>query len=406
MCSMRDEVPEADLHALSGPQLLDRMRELVEVINRAQAQLARTVRTAENRQAFEHDGMKSAQSWLRGHCRLSVSTASQVVRNGRAMEQLPGVAEAHAAGTLTADQVSAIGKITAPRYLRLIAEQDGDLAGIAEVLTRFATTHKHDELARVVHTFLDRLDADGPEPDPTEERFLSIAKHTDGSVTFRGPRDAVGGEKLQAAIESIRQANRPAGDTRTQPQQQADALVQLADIHLGCGTLPLLRGVRPHVAVNVDAEDLADPSTGPAAARAGFGAILSAARARWIACDADLTRIVLGPEGQPLDVGRTHRLVTTAIRKAVEIRDRFCVFAGCKAPHWWCEVHHLLEWINGGETSLENSGLLCERHHTQVHHGFSVERDTAGRWHTYRPDGTEILTIRPAPADDETELAD
>src|SRR4051794_23722001 len=161
MCSMRDEVPEADLHALSGPQLLDRMRELVEVINRAQAQLARVVRTAENRQAFEHDGMKSAQSWLRGHCRLSASAASQVVRNGRSMEQLPAVAEAHAAGTLTADQVAVIGRITAPRYLRLIAEQDGDLAGIAEVLTRFAATHEHDELARVVHTFLDRLDADG-----------------------------------------------------------------------------------------------------------------------------------------------------------------------------------------------------------------------------------------------------
>src|SRR3954467_15965478 len=97
MCSMRDEVPEADLHALSGPQLLDRMRELVEVINRAQAQLARTVRTAENRQAFEHDGMTSAQSWLRGHCRLSVSAASQVVGNGRAMERLPAVSQAHSA---------------------------------------------------------------------------------------------------------------------------------------------------------------------------------------------------------------------------------------------------------------------------------------------------------------------
>jgi hypothetical protein len=51
------------------------------------------------------------------------------------------------------------------------------------------------------------------------------------------------------------------------------------------------------------------------------------------------------------------------------------------------------------ETSLENSGLLCERHHTQVHHGFRVDRDEADSWHTYRPDGTEILTLRP-PADD------
>src|SRR4051794_14932442 len=62
--------------------------------------------------------------------RVVGSAASRVVGNGGAMEQLPAVAEAHAAGALTADQMSVIGKVTAPRYLRLIAEQDGDLAGI------------------------------------------------------------------------------------------------------------------------------------------------------------------------------------------------------------------------------------------------------------------------------------
>jgi hypothetical protein len=60
-------------------------------------------------------------------------------------------------------------------------------------------------------------------------------------------------------------------------------------------------------------------------------------------------------------------------------------------------VHHLVEWALGGQTSAANSGLLCERHHTKVHHGFRVERDTAGRWHTYRPDGTEILTLARPP---------
>jgi hypothetical protein len=56
---------------------------------------------------------------------------------------------------------------------------------------------------------------------------------------------------------------------------------------------------------------------------------------------------------------------------------------------------HLLHWIDGGDTSLENSALLCERHHTKVHHGFRVERPPEGRWRTYRPDGTEILIPEP-----------
>src|SRR3954451_8249317 len=53
-------------------------------------------------------------------------------------------------------------------------------------------------------------------------------------------------------------------------------------------------------------------------------------------------------------------------------------------------THHKIEWAVGGETSLENSALLCERHHTQVHHGYRIERQPGG-WHTYRPDGTEIV---------------
>jgi hypothetical protein len=70
-------------------------------------------------------------------------------------------------------------------------------------------------------------------------------------------------------------------------------------------------------------------------------------------------------------------------------------FAGCDAPSHWCEVHHLLHWADDGETVPENLALLCERHHTKVHHGFTVHRDPHGRWHTHRPDGTEIRTVAP-----------
>jgi hypothetical protein len=172
-------------------------------------------------------------------------------------------------------------------------------------------------------------------------------------------------------------------------------MVQLADNALASGTLPILRTVKPHVIVTIGIDDLADPDPGPGAAATGFGGTISAARARWLACDGNVTRVIIGPEGQPLDLGRSKRVVPPHLRRAVELRDGHCVFAGCHAPAYWCDVHHLLEWINDGETSLENSALLCERHHTKVHHGFRVERDPDGRWRTYRPDGTEILLPDP-----------
>src|SRR4051812_12365625 len=370
-------------------------------MNQMAADLARTVRVADSKQAFAADGQATAASWLRGHCRLSTAAAWQVVRNGRALEQLPAAAAAHVAGDLTTDQVSEIAKIVAPRPVSLAAAQGVDLAETAHILTRLATAAPHEDLKKAVHAFLEVLDADGLEPDPTEQRTLTFTRHADGSITGRFHLDPMGAEKVQSALESIRQANRPAGDERTLGQQQADAWVQLADLHLGCGTLPMVRTVKPHVAVQVPLEDLIDPATGKGTATMGFGATLSAARARWISCDADLTRIVLGPNSEPLDLGRSKRLVTPGLRRAVIARDTTCVFAGCDAPHWWAEVHHLIHWTQGGETSLANSGLLCERHHTQVHHGFTVARDGAGRWHTYRPDGTEILVVRPAPVDDE-----
>ncbi len=94
----------------------------------------------------------------------------------------------------------------------------------------------------------------------------------------------------------------------------------------------------------------------------GFGAQISAARARWLACDGQVTRIVMGPDGVPLDHGRTVRLLPPHVRRAAEVRDGGCVFAGCSAPTWWCDVYHLLAWIDGGATDLDNAALLCERH--------------------------------------------
>ncbi|MCW2699819.1 MAG: endonuclease, partial [Blastococcus sp.] len=109
-----------------------------------------------------------------------------------------------------------------------------------------------------------------------------------------------------------------------------------------------------------------------------------------------LSRIVMGPDGQVLDDGRSARIVPPGLRTAVHVRDRHCVFAGGEAPTPWCDVHHVAEWVlDEGETNLENSALLCERHHTTVHHGFGVERQPDGRWCTCRPDHTEIPLPQP-----------
>jgi hypothetical protein len=387
-----DRVAGEGLKSLLGPQVLDRTRRLMVMKNRLDAQVARCVREGELTGAADHDGQASMQSWLRGHARLSAAAAHRLVGVGRACEQLPAVAAAFASGRVTAEQVAAIAPVGKPENLAAAAEQGVDVGEVDRVLAQTAATRPYRELTQVVHHYLARLDPDGPEPDPTEGRRLTIAKHADGSITGRFDLDAVGGEKVQAALESIVQANRPKGDLRNRAQQLGDALVQLADNALASGNLPFLRTVKPHVVVTIPLADLVDPATVPGAASTGFGARISAARARWLACDGNITRIVIGPEGQPLDLGRTKRVFPPHLRRALDIRDTGCVFAGCFAPTHWCDAHHVLEWeLHDGPTSVENAALLCERHHTKVHHGFRIERQPDGRWRTWRPDGTEIL---------------
>ncbi|MGZ4643349.1 MAG: DUF222 domain-containing protein, partial [Blastococcus sp.] len=247
LLSVLDALAADDLHALFGPPLLDRTQMLLQARNRIDAELTRTVREADVVQAAEHDGLKTMASWLTGHCRLSAGEASRIVRRGRALEVLPAVAAAFAAGAVTAEQVGVIAAVTKPEHVAAAATQEVDLGEVDRLLAETAATRPHADLGQVVQHYLARLDPDGPEPDPTEERFLSWFRSDDGRVTFHGQLDAVGGEKLLAGIESIVQANRPEGDLRTRVQQQGDALVQLMDNQLAAGTLPFLRRVKPQV---------------------------------------------------------------------------------------------------------------------------------------------------------------
>ncbi|MEU4365265.1 DUF222 domain-containing protein [Promicromonospora sp. NPDC023987] len=88
---------------------------------------------------------------------------------------------------------------------------------------------------------------------------------------------------------------------------------------------------------------------------------------RRLACDSAVTRIVFGPDGAALDVGRAQRTVTGQMRRAVIARDKHCVYPGCDQPPSRCEVHHAVRhWADGGQTSVANSALLCWFHHQLV----------------------------------------
>lgn len=205
-----------------------------------------------------------------------------------------------------------------------------------------------------------------------EVEALSWREEPTGMWSFTGVLAPDHAAVVMAAVESL---SRPAPtrdpatgvsrrDGRTAGKRRVDALVEL--VLAGAGRAPdVASGPWARLVVTMDVDALTGRLAG--VARTGQGQIVDAATVRRLACDADLVPVVLGGDSEPLDVGRVHRLATPAIRVAVSLRDRHCTFPGCDRPPGWCRVHHVLPWFEGGRTSVANSALLCERHHTIVH---------------------------------------
>jgi hypothetical protein len=105
-----------------------------------------------------------------------------------------------------------------------------------------------------------------------------------------------------------------------------------------------------------------------------------------LACDSSVTRILLNSDSMVIDVGRAKRTINGPTRKALNVRDKHCVWPGCERPASWTSGHHLVHWIHGGGGDLPNLALLCYRHHWNVHEG---------NWQIVRGDDGRMLTIPP-----------
>ncbi|RBY96868.1 endonuclease [Blastococcus sp. TF02-8] len=395
--SALDQLAGVDLAELSDDTLLDLVGELSTAANRVAAALTSAVRAADRREAYCLDGAVSMKAWLRGSCRMAPEQATATVSTGRRLEHLPETAGAFADGAISAAHARVITKALTPGRMAKAAEAGVDLGETDAILAGLARATAPHETARGVKAWVAGVDPDGSLDDAADvRRRFTMATGMDGRVYLRGELDATGGECLHTALGALMNGDRPAGDLRSHAERQGEALVALARGALVGGSLPAVRGERPHVRVTIDWFALCAERGAPGVSGGslGWAGPINPETARRLACDASVVRIITGPDGLPLDVGRAQRTASAAIRRAIELRDGHCVFAGCDAPPEWCDVHHVVHWAHGGPTSCDNGALLCERHHTSCHEGgFTIRRDPGtGRWHTYRPDGTEVLS--------------
>ena len=109
-------------------------------------------------------------------------------------------------------------------------------------------------------------------------------------------------------------------------------------------------------------DDQLESKTGHA--ETATGQSLSIPEALRIADQAQIVPTVLSGRGQPLWLGRTRRLASQAQTCALIARDGGCSFPGCSTRPQWCDRHHIIDWLSGGLTDINNLTLLCRYHHT------------------------------------------
>jgi hypothetical protein len=342
-------------------------------------------------------GMRSHLGWAHS---LTPAQASRILLAGRDVAKLEVLRRAGVAGLVNPDQM----RVVAKEFAGVADAVGGDLVDRAlESVVGFAkdldSQHLRHTAARAVGNLApqvaeerERLEVVKEERKACDERFLRFT--TSGGVTrFEGALPGERGKAFRGLVlanaRHIRKAlaGAPAvpGVPMTREQFQADGLSALVD-QAARGTLaPARGGDRPRVTVTITLTELqkaldeARPGWGVGAEGWSVGAI------RRLACDAGIIPMVLGTDGQVLDVGQEHRLVTWAIRRALEARDGGCVFAGCDRPPEDCHAHHLVPWWAGGATSLQNMALVCEHHHPIVEPPHPVgatglDSDPPDRW--------------------------
>jgi hypothetical protein len=342
-----------------------------------------TVSVLQRRGAFAERGYKSPAAalsdllgWERHEARHRVTTAEQVCPriglDGTALPpRLATTAAVFAAGHARLRHVEVIAKLLdSPAAHRLSPET---WAGAEATLAAKAREYTPTQLQSWGAELIEKLDADGPEPDdrpPTPVNELHLLPHRGqpgGSIKGRFDDPALY-DAIAALIDTMA-APRTGDDQRSSAQRQAEALAEVCGYVLDHGDVPECGGHRPHLNVIIGLQDLEGRAR---AAMLDFGGRLSPESLRMLACDCAVVPIVMNGAGQPLDVGRARRTVPDGLRRAVAARDRGC--ARCGRPPSWCEVHHVIPWEIGGETELGNCVMLCKTCHRLVHHSEWIVR--------------------------------
>jgi hypothetical protein len=329
--------------------------------------IARLAAELAKRDKYDDDGFVSPIDWMRFNGHMTSGAAANSVAVGEAMHCMPESVDAMAAGEIGFAHLTVMART---------AKDLGDRFDESVLINKARESSPgkfHYICTHYRHAADPKRYADEQE-EQVQQRRLKLSKWMDGTLLLSGQFDPEGGAVLLTALQ-LRSRKSGAHDDRNLEQRQGDALVELAS---GGGS-------QAQIQVTSSIETLLGLAGAPAADME-LSLPISSKTVERLACDSSIARVLLDSDSMVIDVGRSKRVVSEPARRALRARDGSCRWPACDRPASWSAAHHVVHWIHGGATDLDNLILLCHRHHRMVHEG---------NWQIVRGDLGGILVIPP-----------
>ena len=348
------------------PSLEEKVVSTQRQIDALQLALSRLAARFAEGSGWDDEGYASAIDWMRFNCHVTSSTAANYIAVGKAEPRLPETIKDVESGRLGFAHLVVMAR-TALAVGRRFEE-----SALLPLARESSPGKFHYKCLHYRHSMDSKAYCD-EQNNQELNHHLNISTVESGHLLINGVLDPVGGAVVRTALEALA---KPSGahDDRSREVRLADAAVELASW-----------GKPANLMVTATVETLKGLA-GAAAGEMEFSLPIASASVQRIACDCSVTRVLLNQESVTIDVGRSRRVVDGALRKALKLRDRHCQWPGCERPASYCDGHHLVHWIDGGETNLDNVVLLCKRHHRMVHEG---------GWQLIKADRGEIIALAP-----------
>ncbi len=299
--------------------------------------------------------------------------ASRLAKVAQGLAAMPNTKKRLAEGGFTIDHAAALVN-TAETAGAEAVDNDEALLGLAE--SKPADVFAGDAKRAELKASRDRGEAELKRQRKARKASLGTDRDS-GMGILHAELDPISHGLLAQAVQThadrLWRTDSKAGNAknRTAPQRMADALLETITglDALTHQPLPATGGGkgsgRPQLIITADIGLIDGQNPDGACEIIGTGPVPPSIL-ETLSADTRVAGMIFGGGGQALWLGTATRTPNAAQRLAIAVRDKGCV--RCGAPMHLADIHHIVEWENGGPTDIDNLQALCGPCHRQHHH--------------------------------------